>query len=454
VKDHPQLQLLKWTFQPIQFLEDCARRYGDCFSTRLGKAGLPTIFISHPEAVADLFAARNAISLDSGKSQVILQLILGKHSTILLDGAEHRRHRQLVMPPLHGERMRSYAQIIAETTEQTIQQWQPGQAIALLPYLSEITLQVIFKAVFGFQGTPREQRLSECIRVFLETFTSPTLYLTVFFPILLKDWGSWSPNHKFKLMMQELDGLMFEEIRQRRATLNPDAIDILTMLLLAKDETGEGLSDQEIRDELLTLLFAGHDSSSAVFSWVFYFVHAHPEVRARLLQELDGVSDPEPTELVRLPYLSAVCAESLRLRSAVPSSTARIANQPVQIRGQEFPAGTVLVPAQHLTHHRPDLYPDPYQFNPDRFLDRKYSPAEYYPFGGGSRYCVGSAFATYEMKIVLATVLRRYHLHLLDKPPIKTIRRGVNIAPKGGVKLMIDGVRIRTKQLSVASITR
>jgi cytochrome P450 family 110 len=451
VKAHPFLQMLGWTFNPLGYLEDCARRYGDCFIVRIGNVGPKCVFMSHPQGIADLFAPGNSKDLDAGRGQIILKLVLGSNSSMLLDGKEHQRHRQLIMPSLHGDRMRAYGDIICQVTEQITEDWVPGQQVTLHPVLCKIALPVILKTIFGLQATERSQLLSQRIRKYLDTFNSPLVYLIAFFPILQRDWGSWSPYSKFVTMMAELDELMFEEICDRRANPDPEATDVLSMLVQARDEAGEAMTDQELRDELFTLLFAGYDSSAAVFSWVFHYVHANPTVKEKLLAELDSLGDdPTPSQIVKLPYLTAVCNESMRLRSAVPASTPRITNRTISLQGYEFPPETVIVPVQHLTHHRPDLYADPQQFNPDRFLDRRYSSSEFYPYGGGARYCTGAAFASYEMKLILATLLRRYQLELVDQRPIQTTRRGVNIAPKGGVKMIMKGTRIPTKPAPLA----
>jgi cytochrome P450 family 110 len=452
VQTHPLRQLLQWTFAPLIFLEDCAQRYGDCFTAQIGSKSPLVTFISHPDAIAEIYSPSNASNFDAGRGQLLLKQVLGKHSSMLLDGKEHRRHRQLVMPSLHGERMRFYGDTICQVTEQVIQAWVPGQEVTMHSALSQVTLQSILKSLFGFRGAQRDELLSQQLRTYLDALNSPLAFLSAFFPILRKDWGAWSPQRQFVKMTQELDALMYGEIRDRRATLDPDATDALTMLLLAKDEEGEGMSDEEIRDEMFTLLFAGYDSSASVFAWAFYYLHAYPDVKQRLLAELDTLeAKPDPNAIVRLPYLNAVCSESMRLRSAVPSSTPRIANVPVTIQGYDFPAESIIIPALHLTHHRPDIYPEPQRFNPDRFLDRRYSPSEFNPYGGGSRYCVGAAFASFQMKLVLATVLRSYELKLADSRPIETMRRGVNISPKGGVKMIVQGTRTPAQPTPVAA---
>jgi cytochrome P450 family 110 len=452
VQAHPQIQLWQWTFTPLEFLNDCQQRYGDCFQVRFGNLQ-PAVFFSHPDAIADLFSSSQASRLDAGRTQLFLRLILGENSTILLDGQEHRRHRQLLLPPMHGDRMRTYGDIICQTTQQATQDWSLGQKITLEQVLNDITFQVILKAMFGFQGTQCEVELTQQIRRFLGSLHSPLLYyLAVTFPPVLQDWGSWSPAGRYWRQIQELDRLLFQAIREHRDRLNANDIDVLTMLMLARDEAGEAMTDGELRDEMLSLLFAGQGTTSVVTAWAFYFLHAHPPILERLLAEIDSLgAEPSPHELTRLPYLNAVCQESMRLRSSVPASTARIANDTVWIRGQEFPPESLLVPAQHLTHHRADLYPQPRRFNPDRFLDRRYSNSEFYPFGGGTRYCVGAAFALYEMKLILATVLRRYRLELENTQPIQTVRQGVNIAPKGGVKMIMTDFRQPSKIYFTAS---
>jgi unspecific monooxygenase len=445
------MQLLKWTFRPLDYLEECAAKYGDCFVAQIGKISPPVTFVSNPEALAELYAASNIANLDAGRGQLILKLVLGKHSSMLLDGKEHKRQRQLVMPSFHGERMRVYGDTICQVTDQIIQNWQPGQQVKMHSVLSEVALQSIFKALFGFKGTQRDRLLAEKLSAYLNIFNSPIVFLVAFFPLLQRNWGPWSPYGVFVRLTQELDELMYAEIRDRRANLDPNATDVLTMLLLAKDEDGGCLSDEEMRDELFTLLFAGYDSTASVFSWVFYYVHANPDVKARLMAEIDRLGDqPNPNDLIRLPYLGAVCSESMRLRSAVPSSTPRITNIPMTIQGYEFPAESVVIPAIHLTHHRPDLYPEPKLFNPDRFLGRKFAPTEYNPYGGGARYCVGAAFASFQMKLVLATVLRRFELELVDPSPIQNARRGMNISPKGGVKLRVKGKRVAPQRVETA----
>ncbi|QYO62380.1 cytochrome P450 [Leptolyngbya sp. 7M] len=434
-------QLLQWTFWPVEFLDRCAARYGDCFAVRISKNQPFWVFISDPQMVAEVFAAA-AGQMDTGRASRQVRYSMGEYSTLVLDGKPHQRHRKLLMPPFHGERMKAYGHEICDITTQMTCHWTPGTALTMLPVMNDITLQVILKTVFGLYSGERYEQIKLYLRQFLAVFGHPLFYPLSFFPGLLKDRGPWRPVENFMRMRRPIDDLLFAEIRERRQNFDPNQPDILTLLMAARDEDGQPLSDQELRDELMTMLPAGHDSSASTLAWAFYYIHSHPAVKTKLLAELDTLGDqPEPMAIARLPYLSAVCSESMRLRSAGPTIQCRITNGPMQIGPYEFPVNTMLIPSNYLTHHREDLYPEPQQFRPERFLERQYTPYEYYPFGGGNRYCIGAAFAQFEMKLVLATILKRYQLALRDKRPIKAIRRGVNISPQGGVKMTVRALR-------------
>ncbi|QYO64757.1 cytochrome P450 [Leptolyngbya sp. 7M] len=317
--------------------------------------------------------------------------------------------------------------------------WTSGKPMILLPYMNEITLQVILKVVFGINEGERYQRIKEEVRQFLAIGADPISYFVSAFPGLMQDRGRfWQPTKLYLAMRQRVDDLLYAEIRERRANFDPNRTDILTLLMSARDENGEALTDAELRDELMTMLLAGHDSSAATLAWALYMIHATPAAKTKLLAEIDALGDyPDPMAIVRLPYLNAVCSEALRLRSAGPMVAPRVTKVPVTLMDYHLPANTLLLLCNYLTHHREDLYPEPRQFRPERFLERQYSPSEYYPFGGSERRCVGAAFANFEMKLVLATILRRYQLSLAEKPPIRAVRRGVNISPRGGVNVRV-----------------
>jgi cytochrome P450 family 110 len=425
-------QLWQWSFQPLEYLDSCARRYGDCFVGRIGTQTI--VFFSHPEAIAQLFAASS--SLDVGRIQQSVRYSMGSSSTLLLDGEPHRKRRKLLMPPFHGERMRAYGQIMGQVAESVAQSWKPGRPLTMLTEMNRITLEIILQAVFGVTGGDRSE-LQQALQDFVQVATPPSSYLLGSLLANIPAQSKLFGFSRFWRQRQRIDQLIFAEIRARRIALDADRADILSLLLSAQDEDGQQLTQRELRDELMTMLLAGHDSSAASLAWGFYFIHTHPDVKAKLIAELESLgTHADPMTVVRLPYLSAVCSESLRLRSAAPTILHRVTNCPIRIQGYELPPNTWVSPCNYLTHHRADLYPSPHLFRPERFLEKQYSASEYYPFGGGDRYCIGAAFALFEMKLVLARILTTYDLTLIQNFPISAIRRGINIAPQGGVKMI------------------
>lgn len=449
MKQPPALQtppiwhLLQWIIRPLEFLDACASQYGDSFSVRFGNLP-PLVFFSHPQAIETIFTA--ASQFDSGRGNWVLQKTLGDNSVLLLDGDRHQRQRQLLMPPFHGERMRAYGQLICQITEEVTRQWQPGQPFTVRPYMQEISLNVILRAVFGLNEGERYQQLKQRLGTLVELTATRFGFATSFFPILQRDFGSWSPGGRFVRFKQQIDQLLYAEIQERRAHPDASRNDILSLLLAARDEAGQPMSDQELRDELMTLLLAGHETTATALTWALYWLHRLPAVRTKLLAELEGAgNDPEPMTIARLPYLNAVCSETLRIYPVGFITELRIAKAPIQVMDYEFQPESYLVPCIYLTHHRPDLYPEPKQFRPERFLERQFSPFEFLPFGGSNRRCIGAAFALFEMKLALTTILRRYQLALVDDRPVIPVRRGVTIAPKGGVQMVMTGQQPASK---------
>lgn len=268
----------------------------------------------------------------------------------------------------------------------------------------------------------------------LETFNSPLKSFFLFFPVLQKNLGFLTPWGKFVKQQQLIHEILQTEIYRRRN--NPDTLgeDILSLILSARDEAGKPMSDAEIRDELMTMLFAGHETTANSLAWAFYWIHYLPEVREKLMAELNSLpQNADSNFIAKLPYLSAIVSETLRIYPVVVF-VGRQLKAPLEILGYNFEAGTSLLPSIYLTHHREDIYPEPKKFKPERFLERQFSPYEYLPFGGGNRRCLGYAFALFEMKLVLATILSQVELELLDRHPLKPVRRGITFTPSGGVK--------------------
>jgi cytochrome P450 family 110 len=433
----PFLQLLQWIFQPLEYMDNCYKRYGDLFTVRF--SGFPTsVFVCDPKAIEQIFAA-NPKTFDSGAGSEILRPSLGDNSLLLLDGDRHQRQRQLLMPPFHGERMRAYSQVIWHITDQVAGEWQVEQPFVMRSPMQEISLRVILQAVFGLDEGERLQQLRQLLIDFLKLTTSPVGSALAFFKVLQYNLGPLSPTGKFYQLKGQIDQLIYSEIQDRRSHLDPDRTDILSLLMATRDEAGQPMSDAELRDELITLLLAGHETTATALTWAFYWIHHLPEVKEKLLAELAPLNgELDSSTIVRLPYLNAFCSEVLRIYPIGLITLIRTVKTPFKLLDYELTPGMMLAPCIYLVHQREDLYPEPHQFKPERFLERQFSPYEFLPFGGGSRRCIGSAFSLFEMKLVLANILSNYRLALVDDRPIRPIRRGVTMAPEGGVPMILQ----------------
>jgi cytochrome P450 len=334
--------------------------------------------------------------------------------------------------------MRAYGKTIRNITEQVTSQWGIGNEFTARLYMQDISLQVILRTVFGLKEGERYHQIKQVLVEMLDTFNTPISVIFLFFKSLQRDLGAWTPWGRFVRRRQQLDELLYQEIWERRHQPEAKGEDILSLLMAARDENGEPMTDVELRDELMTMLFAGHETTAIALSWALYWIHYVPEVREKLLQELNSidVAHADPTTITQLPYLNAVCSETLRITPIAFFAFPRVLKQPMKFMGYNLPKGMMISPCVYLTHHRPDIYPEPKRFRPERFLERQYSPYEFIPFGGGNRRCLGMAFALFEMKLVLATILSQYSLELLDKVQLQPVRRGIVFAPPGGVRLM------------------
>jgi unspecific monooxygenase len=314
--------------------------------------------------------------------------------------------------------------------------------------MQKISFQVILKAVFGLEEGSRYAKLQELLTTLLNPQNSVLQGMIIVFPALQRDLGSWSPWGQLMRQLRQIDDLIYAEIAARKAQPDSSRTDILSLMMSARDEQGQPMTDVELRDELMTLLIAGHETTAIALAWAFYWIHHLPQVREKLLQELDALGDsPDPSAIVRLPYLNAVCQETLRLYPVAMLALNRVVKSPLQIAGYEFEPGIVLLPCIYLTHHREDLYPNPKQFKPERFLERQFTPYEFLPFGGGNRACIGMAFAQFEMKLVLATVLSNWQLELADSKPVKPVRKGALLGPAQGVPMVVRGKRPENQRI-------
>jgi cytochrome P450 family 110 len=441
-KTAPLWQMAQWVFRPLAFLEACDRQFGEAFTLQMNKNTRPLVFFSAPEAIQQIFTA-NPKQFDSGKGNQILKPFLGKRSLEILDGRKHERQRQLLMPPFHGAKMRHFGQMMGDITADVGKQWVINRPFKARPQVHLITFRLMCKTLLGFDEGDRFEQIRQLYDILFDNaIGSPLNSFQLFLPSIQVDLGEWSPWGRFSRAREELDRVLFAEIQERRESFDPERDDMLTMLMSAQDENGQPLQDEDLHSEIKTLLLAAHETIAIAITWALYWIHTAPGVLDKVRWEIDELGpSPDSLEVSKLPYLTAVCQETLRIYPVGLISFPRIAKSPLEIAGYSLPKGTVITGCIYLTHQRPDLYPDPKCFRPERFLERQFSPYEYFPFGGGSRRCLGGAFAPFAMKVVVAEILSRWDLDVLNQRPVRPIRRGVTTAPKGGVSMVVRKLR-------------
>lgn len=436
VKTPKFIQTIESILKPLEFLERCAKTYGELFFTNsIGAQEI--LVVSHPQDLQELFNPKNNILAAPGAANEIFKPLLGENSLIVQDGERHQKQRKLMMPPFHGEQMLNYGQEICEITQQVTQHLKRDETFIIRHLSEDITMRIILKVVFGINEGLRFEKLKQLMTTWLGLTSSLLSASALLLPPLQKDLGAWSPWGKFIRLRQQIDDLLMAEILERRQQVQSNRFNILSLLMQAQYEDGEAMSDAELRDNLLTLLNAGHETTATAIAWALYWIHQQPEVYEKVLHELQGLNTPDPLKIAQLPYLTAVCQETLRIYPVVLSTFPRITLRSVNLRGYHVNSGTYVSPCIYLTHRREDLYPQPDKFQPERFINRKYSSYEFWPFGGGSRQCLGQVFAMFEMKLVLATILLNHRLKLEEKAPVTPARRGFLLGPKGGIKMSL-----------------
>ncbi|WP_017652568.1 cytochrome P450 [Fortiea contorta] len=433
------LQTLQLMLNPTKFLENCAGKYGDTFTLRvLGLNSPPIVFFSHPQAIQDCLTLPEK-ELDFHRATHVFRPLFGDNSLVFKDGRSHHQQRQLLLPQMHGTGLKNYGQVICQITQSIIKDWQVGTKIFMQQIMPEITLEIILQVVFGIkQHNSRYQQLKYLLSSLLNDVTKPLYSSLFFFPSLQQDLGAWSPWGNFQRRKQQIDQLIYAEIDERRLSVNVKNTDILNLLMSACDNQGQEMTNAELRDQLISLLLLGYETTAATLSWAFYLIHSHPKVKSQLMQELftlNSTNDPE--EITQLPYLTAVCQETLRIYPIALICTPRMVKNQVEVAKNKFTSGTVLVPCIYLAHHRIDTYSEPEKFQPERFLQQRFSAYEYLPFGGGYRGCIGGAFAMYEMKLIVGTILSNIRLALVNQRPVSPVRRGITIVPAGGVEMIV-----------------
>ncbi len=417
------MQTLKWSFRPLPFMQECRERYGDAFSVKFATFERPMVMISDPAAIKALYTERSH-GLPPGRD-VVLTPIVGPHSLLVIEGADHLAHRKLMLPPFHGERMRSYEPLVEEIVEREIDSWPLGEQFAIHSRMQAITLEVILRVVFGVADGERLQRLREVLTRVLEETASPFAQLI---GLASRRFGGSGPWAKFEKQLKAADELLYAEIAEHRARGGfEERDDMLSLMMQARFEDGSEMSDEDLRDQLMTLLLAGHETTATALAWTFDLLLRHAEPLQRLRDSLeDGEED----------YLRATISESLRLRPVVPLAGRRLSVD-LETDDLHLPAGTDVTPAIWLAHTRAESYPEPFAFRPERFLESPPDTYSWIPFGGGIRRCIGAAFAEFEMRIVLREVLTRCELHKASSAPEKIGRRNITLSPRAGTPVVL-----------------
>ena len=411
------IQAMRVTAQPYGFMVARRRRYGDVFSSRFPIFGR-VVYVADPAEIKRVFAGDPATFHAGEANALALGDALGEHSLLTLDEGRHMSQRKLLLPAFHGESVRRYAEVMAEATAREVDSWPLDRELALRPRMQAITLEVILRAVFGVRDGERMDLMRERTPRLAET-TSVLSWL----PFMERDLGGLSPTARFKKALAAVDELIYAEIAERRESEPGE--DVLSLLLAARHEDGSPMSDVELRDELMTLLTAGHETTATGLSWAFERLMRTPRVMSKLIDSLD---DDE--------YLDAVVKETLRVRPVI-MDVARKLTAPTEIGGYTLPAGTLVLPAIAAVHARPDLYPEPEEFRPERFIDGQPESYAWIPFGGGVRRCIGASFAQVEMRVVLREVLRRVRLRAPSARPERPSVQHVTVVPSRGARAVV-----------------
>ncbi len=423
---HPVLQTAGFMLFGGRFLQAVHRRYGDAVTLR-------TVFderfvmLFDPQLVRELFQG-SAARLHAGEANALLGPILGQRSVLLLDEGEHLRHRRLMLPPFHGQRMLTHVQTMRDAADAEIDAWPVGEPFAMLETMQSLTLQIILRAVFGMDfgpDHPASDELRRRLRLMVDPLARPRGLMMM--AAAVRGRRNGKAVREFEARKAAVDEIVYAEVARRRAAPDLEAReDVFSALLLARDEAGEGLSDEEVRDELLTLLLAGHETTATGLAWTFDLLLHDARVAQRAGEREER-------------YLDALVKESLRLRPVIAGVGRVVRQEPFSLNGYQVPVGIEINPSIRTIHRRADLYPDPERFVPERFLGPGGAdvPDTYtwLPFGGGTRRCLGASFALTEMRVVLGRVLERCALTAVDSQPAKTVFRAITLAPKGGVRV-------------------
>ncbi len=426
------VQTLVWALAPTWLMDRCARRLGEAFTLTFSPSGLKLAMFSDPEAVKTVFTAPAEVAPSAAGSSPVAPVV-GRHSVLVLTGPEHMRQRKLLLPPFHGERMREYEDVIVEATRRDMASWPLGRPMRMQRHTRLITLEVILRAVFGVEAERMEP-----LKAAIGDLFEPVNVLAVLRAVMSRPTTE-RPTGAIGRALDRLDALIYAEIERRRSERDVEQrADILSLLLLARDEDGQRMTDAELRDELVTLLLAGHETTATSVAWALERLVRHPDKLARLMSEIDAAGEGGGEE-----YMTAVVNETLRVRPVVPL-VVRMLTQELQVGSFMLPAGTRVVPSIYLTNRNPRVYEDPKEFRPERFVDatggRAINPFSWIPFGGGIRRCIGASFAQMEMKVILRTMLGELQPRVPDGRGRRrgelVRRRAITLVPAHGASVV------------------
>ena len=418
-------QSLQWFRDPIRFMERNRAKHGPIFSVRLGPLKRCS-FIADPGAAWEVLTGSPEL-MRMGSTNGIFRPVLGDNSLFLLDGAEHKRHRNLIMPAFHRGSVRRFSSLVAELASRDVATWPIGEPFPIQERMRSITLEMIFRVVIGTAGGSRDEQLRDRIHALLDLVQNPIAVL----PAFQREMGGRSPYGRLMTIVAEIDSLLSEEISERRFdSSRHERDDVLSMLVTPQSHEDGYLSDRHVRDELLTMLIAGHETTATAISWAFERLLRHPDIHRRLLDELAIGADDA--------LLDAVIRESLRQRPVLPI-TARKLTAPIELGGHLFPKGWTLMPCIYLIHRDPEVFPNPDVFDPDRFLAADApSSRVWLPFGGGPRHCIGSGLSMMAIKVIMRTLLTRVELRP-DRPDSEPIiRRNFTLGPGHGSRVICE----------------
>ncbi len=414
----------RWIRTPFELLQSCHARFGDIFTINLPfNENIGLVAIADPAAIKEIFSL-GPDEAHAGEANIVLRPFLGHNSLLLLDGDAHIRHRKMILPAFHGERMLAYGRTMMDLARAAIERMPMGRPFPVHTPMQSLTLQIIVRTVFGVEEGERFAELADRLARSLDASAWPGLL----FPFMQRDLGPLSPWGRWVRLRDRASELIMAEIARARAAKDRGRTDVLSMMLETE------LSDEEIHDELVTLLVAGHETTATSLAWALRWILPNRRLLGELREEIVAAGD-DPAKIAKLELLDDTVRETLRLQPVIPM-VGRVIKKPMSILGWDLPRNTLVAPSIHLVHRRPSLYPRPDEFDPRRFRTFKPAAWELLPFGGGLRKCIGASFAIYEMKMVLATLLPRVEMHLA-RTDVRVARRSITLTPSHGLPVVV-----------------